>query len=522
MRTKNVFSTGIFILVSVFMYAQTCNTPTVFTWEGAYTGNKAVWKVNDTLQTYSNINGVDVQLRLIDPFNQNTDTGNPSEFNDYTKTNTFYGRGAFAFQITAEKHNQPVCLEFTFSKPIILKYFNIWDIDFLAASLANEHTFQDSLSFFADINGKSVPVQIIAQKPDHSFRIIEQSVISDYIQGVNGDLRHNDSLGYVVLNTVEMINKLTICYANGSLDDGISNSQAMKITDFGFCEVKGSVSGFVLEETTNRGLVGSKISLFHENGDPVLDEGGNQVTTWTDSRGYYIFVDIPVGNYIVRSLNAPGYDSISDMDDLNDDKVVVSITPEDIDLDLINFYDKMSVVLPVNLTNWAINRVEGGILVSWNVAREVNSDYYTIQTSVDGINFEETGRQSSKAWSGNSNTDYTFFLYHDLSVPIYIKLIQVDFDGKSADFGIKYMKGTEQKTDITIFPNPADRSLNLTMDGVQSADIKILDIKGQIYFQGVLNGTSMEIPIDMIPNGTYFLQVVTTDEQVITKKFVKQ
>ena len=210
------------------------------------------------------------------------------------------------------------------------------------------------------------------------------------------------------------------------------------------------------------------------------------------------------------------------MDDLNDDKVVVSITPEDIDLDLINFYDKMSVVLPVNLTNWAINRVEGGILVSWNVAREVNSDYYSIQTSVDGINFEETGRQSSKAWSGNSNTDYTFFLYQDLSVPIYIKLIQVDFDGKSADFGIKYMKGTEQKTDITIFPNPADRSLNLTMDGVQSADIKILDIKGQIHFQGVLYGTSMEIPIDMIPNGTYFLQVVTTDEQVITKKFVKQ
>nr|MBP9056534.1 hypothetical protein [Saprospiraceae bacterium] len=85
MRTKNVFSTGIFILVSVFLYAQTCNTPTVFTWEGAYTGNKAVWKVNDTLQTYSNINAVDVQLRLIDPFNQNTDTGNPSEFNDYTK-----------------------------------------------------------------------------------------------------------------------------------------------------------------------------------------------------------------------------------------------------------------------------------------------------------------------------------------------------------------------------------------------------------------------------------------------------
>ncbi len=522
MRTKNVFFTGIFILVNVFLYAQTCKTPTVFTWEGAYTGNKAVWKVNDTLQTYSNINGVDVQLRLIDPFNQNTDTGNPSEFNDYTKTNTFYGRGALAFQITADKHNQPVCFEFSFSKPIVLKYFNIWDIDFLAASLGNEHTFQDSLSFFADINGKSVPVQILAPKAEHSFHIIGQSIVSDYVPGVNGDLKHNDSLGYVVLNTVEMINKLTICYANGSLDDGVSNSQAMKITDFGFCEVKGSVSGFVLEDGTNLGLEGSKIALFHENGDPVLNDSGNPITTWTDSRGYYFFVDVPVGNYFVRSTNVSGYESVTDLDGTNDDKISVSITPEDLDLDLVNFYDKMSVVLPVNLTNWSINRTEGGILVTWNVAGEVNSDYYSIQTSVDGINFEESGRQSSKAWSGNANTDYSFFVHHDLAMPIYIKLKQFDFDGKSTDFGVKFMKGTDRKADIVIFPNPADKSLNIKMEGIQMADFKILDIKGQVHFQGIMNNTNIEIPIDMIPSGTYFLQVSAKDEQVITKKFVKQ
>ena len=65
-----------------------------------------------------------------------------------------------------------------------------------------------------------------------------------------------------------------------------------------------------------------------------------------------------------------------------------------------------------------------------------------------------------------------------------------------------------------------------TTKPVSSKEIRrewhLVDIKGQIHFQGVLYGTSMEIPIDMIPNGTYFLQVVTTDEQVITKKFVKQ
>ena len=84
------------------------------------------------------------------------------------------------------------------------------------------------------------------------------------------------------------------------------------------------------------------------------------------------------------------------------------------------------------------------------------------------------------------------------------------------------MKGTDRKADIVIFPNPADKSLNIKMEGIQTADFKILDIKGQVHFQGIMNNTNIEIPIDMIPSGTYFLQVSAKDEQVITKKFVKQ
>ena len=66
--------------------------PTVFTWEGAAEGNKAVWNADDTLNTYLDIDGIDVQIRLIDSLHLNTTTENPSEFNDYSKTNTFYGR----------------------------------------------------------------------------------------------------------------------------------------------------------------------------------------------------------------------------------------------------------------------------------------------------------------------------------------------------------------------------------------------------------------------------------------------
>jgi hypothetical protein len=104
----------IWILSAFMIHAQHCANPVKFTWEGFTIGNRAVWKVDDTYNNYLDIGGVDVQVSLSDPFLKNTNTSNPSDYGDYTKTNTFYGRGNLAFQITSVQSNQPVCLEFSF------------------------------------------------------------------------------------------------------------------------------------------------------------------------------------------------------------------------------------------------------------------------------------------------------------------------------------------------------------------------------------------------------------------------
>lgn len=527
MRTHPVFNRFCLLLCLTLglsfhlSYGQDCAAPTVFTWEGAFRGNKSVWKVDDVINNYLNVNGVNVQVKLIDPFGQNTDSDNPSEFNDYTKTNTFYGRGALALQITSQKHHQPVCLEFAFSKPIILRQFNVWDVDFITSSMGPEHSFQDSITVSASMDGRDVPVNIVPRVSDYSFRIIDQSMVSNYILGTDGDLAHSDPKGSAILSTNSMINKFTLCYENGPLDDGISNSQALKITDFTFCEVKGSILGHVYDKTTSLGIPETRLNLLHASGEPVLDIDGQPIFTLTDSNGFYSFLGISTGDYIIQSVNKAGYESDSDLDSINDDKVAVHIGVDELEVANINFYDIQASVLPVKLVGWEISKASNGFDVNWQVLSETNSDYYVILTSHDGKSFKVTAQVSSKAWSNTGALDYSFFVQDDLKNDVYVRLEHVDLDGKVSSFGTKKVKGNFQNFNVIISPNPTEKWLSVRLEGIEEADIKIINITGQIIHTPIKIDKSIDILIEQLPKGEYFLQCHTKDNQVVTKKFIK-
>ncbi|MBK9742860.1 MAG: hypothetical protein IPO94_07790 [Saprospiraceae bacterium] len=210
--------------------------PTVFTWEGAAEGNKAVWNADDTLNTYLDIDGIDVQIRLIDSLHLNTTTENPSEFNDYTKTNTFYGRGNLAFQVKSTQAAQAVCLEFAFSNPIYLNNFDVFDIDMLQSSTVKASTYQDSVSFKAYNKAGIVPLVLEQKDLNAAFTIYGQSAKANFLKGINGDVSHTNLIGAVSVKSSLPIERFVLCHSNGSEDDGLSNSHAIKIPGFQFTE----------------------------------------------------------------------------------------------------------------------------------------------------------------------------------------------------------------------------------------------------------------------------------------------
>jgi hypothetical protein len=228
---KIYIGTFLFCLQSLFICAQNYK----FTWEGALTGIKAVWAEDDTTNTYVIPElGIKVKVSIIDPFKKNTNTGNLSEFGDCTKTNTFYGSGNLAFQITSEASGQPVCLKFEFDKAIYLRGFKIYDIDMKQNISYLPSSFQDSVMLVAKRSGVDIPLRIDHMSESHIYTIYGQAVKADFIAGVNNDLDYNDLKGAISVSSADPLTEFTIYFSNGYEDDGISNSQALKIPGFDF------------------------------------------------------------------------------------------------------------------------------------------------------------------------------------------------------------------------------------------------------------------------------------------------
>ena len=86
---------NIYAIVTLFYIATNNNERSnfsKFTWEGAFTGNKAVWNPGDSINTYS-VNGIDITVQIIILISKIMTPSNPSDYGDYTESNSFMGVG---------------------------------------------------------------------------------------------------------------------------------------------------------------------------------------------------------------------------------------------------------------------------------------------------------------------------------------------------------------------------------------------------------------------------------------------
>lgn len=83
-------------------------------------------------------------------------------------------------------------------------------------------------------------------------------------------------------------------------------------------------------------------------------------------------------------------------------------------------------------------------------------------------------------------------------------------------FGIEKEDG-----DLTIFPNPAKEVLNLKWENTQPLAGQLMGASGQVMMTFEADTAPQIIDISDYPTGIYILHVVTTENTVLTKRFVK-
>jgi hypothetical protein len=177
---------------------------------------------------------------------------------------------------------------------------------------------------------------------------------------------------------------------------------------------------------------------------------------------------------------------------------------------------------PVIIISFEAKREGNTTRLNWSTASEKDNDYFSVERSFDGINFEEIGivkgRGTTKAIS-----QYSFGDYSSLNGGyIYYRLKQVDLNN-NIDYSpirsvsIDYL----QPVTITNDPNSSDAELLISFNIKDKASFNILDMLGRVVYSGnrSFGEASIAISKNTLGSGIYILKVFIANK-VVSRKVI--
>jgi hypothetical protein len=187
-------------------------------------------------------------------------------------------------------------------------------------------------------------------------------------------------------------------------------------------------------------------------------------------------------------------------------------------------------VLPIELLSFTARANGRAVRLDWSTAQEINNDYFTIERSEDGVEFQEI---MVVRGAGNSNSIRRYNI--DDKDPVigraYYRLKQTDFDGQNVTFNMVMVNMSGAPLTISVqqdvFPNPFTEKFQMGFNVEErgSAKVTIIDIQGKVISNSTINVSkglnqySFENG-SALPKGLYFVTLEYKGE-VITSKIAK-
>ncbi len=173
-----------------------------------------------------------------------------------------------------------------------------------------------------------------------------------------------------------------------------------------------------------------------------------------------------------------------------------------------------NTLLPITLLDFTGEQKEGAVLLNWSTAQEINNDYFTLEKSSDGNDWQVLGTVKA----GNSPERVQEYSFEDLTPLIsktYYRLKQTDLDGKFSHSEIISLNSFSQN--IQLAPNPFTEETNVLVSE-NTNELYLLDITGNLL-QTINTKEEKKITLGQnLPKGIYLLKVPNGK----TEKLVKQ
>jgi hypothetical protein len=165
--------------------------------------------------------------------------------------------------------------------------------------------------------------------------------------------------------------------------------------------------------------------------------------------------------------------------------------------------------LPVLISVDANLRSDNKVVISWTILAQVNTDYFDVERSNDGISWQSIAVVNADANAAIPAT-YTALDISPLKGSDFYKIRIKDLNGNISFTAIKNVR-VNTSGGISLYPNPASNKVNISLGQFPHADwsVSIFNGLGQIMVQKkyTKNTTIVSLPVYNYPEGNYTVEI---------------
>ncbi|CAG5077384.1 T9SS type A sorting domain-containing protein [Parvicella tangerina] len=180
------------------------------------------------------------------------------------------------------------------------------------------------------------------------------------------------------------------------------------------------------------------------------------------------------------------------------------------------------ISLPIELSSFDAIRENEIVRIHWNTVSEINNDFFEIQRSNDGLNW-----QTIEKVSGNGNSSrkiqYSTVDLHPADGKNYYRLKQVDFNGEYSYSGVDIVDFNTST--FYISPNNISQGEPIMVHTTPSAEkLTIFTINGTVLLQKDLSSSySQQVSLNnTLAKGVYIMQLSSKYGKSLFQRFVIQ
>lgn len=284
-----------------------------------------------------------------------------------------------------------------------------------------------------------------------------------------------------------------------------------------------------VDQTTPFGTVVTGTGSAVTSGSIVVSSATNEVVIDL----IVTYVDCTVGSGQTERASKSDFYSAHTSSEAGAASVTMSWTFSSDDYSMIGVPLKpyISGPLPIELSKFEVKLINEQVFIFWTTLSETNNDFFTVERSIDGINFEIV---QIVPGAGNSASELSYEVIddHPHKGTSYYRLKQTDFDGGFEYSDLTAINTLRVNTPDTlkvgrITPNPVDDN-NFTVQIIYAPTneltVTIYNLMGEIFYSkmyNIPNGLKqLGVGIDIELSDGSYLVVFESGDELVSKRLV--